>query len=242
MPKRKPRAALAAIALLLAPLQAGAQDFVPRTEYEEMMGEPKPLPAIPAQFAGIVRASSPELLLVKALDSREIPVNIDWLEPDEFHSFAQDRFIGFSFSGYETYGYILIDRAMAGEAAVIATGEMPSFSPDGRHFAAAELSESGYGNLNGVGVWEVLPHATALRFFSDALPPRWEWRTDGWARADCVAVSAISPEWQPEDFEHWEAEMAAAPRLHYSLEVAGAATALRSTYGQRSCMDGTAGE
>lgn len=236
MPRRKPEAALAAIALLLAPVPANAQEFQPRTEYEEMIQAPKPLPAIPAEYAGIVSVASPELLLVKALDGGDIPVDIDWMEPEDFHSFAQGRFFGFSFTGYEYYGYVLVDRTMAGEAAVFETGEMPAFSPDGHHFVAAELSDSGFGNLNGVGLWAVLPTGTVRRFFTDALPSAWDWRADGWVREDCVALSAIPQGWWPDNVEQWDAELAAAPRLQYSLELGEGSIAL-TTSGQSGCAE-----
>jgi hypothetical protein len=84
---------------------------------------------------------------------------------------------------------LLVDRAMAGDEAMIDTGEAPVFSPDGRHFAAVQLSGADTGNLEGLGIWAVRPAGTVQIFASDVLPEGEEWRIDGWPRADCVSVS-----------------------------------------------------
>jgi hypothetical protein len=227
---------LTATALLIAPASGSAQSFEPRTEYEELTGEPKPIPQIPDGLSGIVRAASSSLVEVKSLAGTAIPVNISWYEPSDFEVFADGRYLGFAYGGYEAYGYILVDRAMTGEAAVLATGQKPTFSPDGRFIAAAELSEAGYSNLEGVALWEVLPNRTQQRFFTDDLPLAWDWRIDRWASPTCASLSAISPDVQPSTEEEWEIMAANAPRFHYSLSLESSPITLRATYGEPGCI------
>jgi len=226
-----------ALVLALFPQAGQAQSLVPRTEYEELTEAPKPVPSIPASLAGIVHADSADRMVVKSLDGSEIPIDIEWYEPDEFKLFAGERYLGYSYGGYEAYGYILVDRAMSGKAAVIGTGREPVFSPDGRFLAAAESSESGYGNLNGVALWEMLPGASAQRFFTNALPFGWDWQIDSWARPDCVAVSAIVEEWAPQTAEESESGRTTAPRRHYALVIEEAGIKLLNNFDQPGCTD-----
>jgi hypothetical protein len=184
-----PRAAL--LAALLASAPAAAQ-FVPRTEYEQMTGRPKPLPVIPRALSGIVRAASPDVLLVRGLGGREIAVEIAWYDVEGFEQLQGGRFLGLVVTGHEAHGYILVDRGAAPGDAVHDTGARPTFSPDGRWFAAAEMSDAGFGNLQGVGVWEVRGEGTFRRFFTDALPYGSDWRVDRWVRPRCVSVSAVA--------------------------------------------------
>ncbi|HZF93417.1 MAG TPA: hypothetical protein VEZ20_00950 [Allosphingosinicella sp.] len=211
-----PRAAL--LAALLGAAPAAAQ-VVPRTEYEEVTGRPKPLPAIPRAFSGFVRAASPDLLLVRGLGGRDISVEIDWYEVEGFEQLQGGRFLGFAVTGHEAYGYILVDRAAAAGDAVHHTGARPTFSPDGRWFAAAEMSDAGFGNLHGVALWEVRREGTFRRFYTDALPYGSEWRVDRWVRPRCVSVSAIGAGWGAPPGADPEAAARAAPRTHYSLEI-----------------------
>lgn len=223
--------------MMLAPLAATAAPFEPRNEYEEMLGRPKQAPAVPANLAAILRAPSPEVLLVKGFDGKDIPVDIEWMEPEDMKLYAGGRYLGFSFSGYEYYGYVMVDRAGSGDAAIIETGQAPAFSEDGRFFAAAEMSDSGFGNLEGLGLWEVGPNHTARRFFTNAVSPGWDWRVDGWKTSVCIAFRAIGPDWQSPADGEWEKSMTVAPRLHYSLSIDGPAIELRSAYDSPGCAE-----
>lgn len=213
---------------------AAAQGPVLRTEYEQLTERRKARPAIPPEFRQLLAAVSPQRLLVHALDGRNIPIDIEWWEPGDYRRFADNRYIGMTRQGYEDYGYVLVDRAGSGEAAVIATGALPLFSPDGRHFAAAEISASGYNNLEGIAVWEALPERTVRRFFTDALPAAHDWRVDGWPRPGCVALSAVDLAWQPPAGQDWERALTQAPRSHYGVEIGGE-IALRATGEQPAC-------
>lgn len=227
--------------MLLAPAVV-AQGSDARSEWEDIMGEPKPLAAIPATLRGVVAAKSPDLLVVNDLAGQPIELPIEWYVPAEFEQFRDGRFLGMSVKGYEDYGYILVDRAARGPGAIVATGQKPVFSPDGRLFAAAELSESGYSNLEGVALWEVREDGTIRRFFSDAFPLLSHWRVDSWPRSGCVSISAVPSDWQPPEGEEWETALPKAPRQNYSLEIDGMAVTLRNTYDQPGCPDRRSGK
>jgi hypothetical protein len=224
-----------AVLLLALAAPATAHQSTPRQEYEETTGRPKPSPVIPRALRAMVAEANPDRLVVRGLDGQSIPVNLDWIEPVEFTTYQDGRYFGFAISGYEAGGYTIVDRRGTGEEAVIETGIAPSFSPDGRFFAAAEMSESAFGNLNGVALWEVRPNHTVRRLFTDALPRGFEWRVDGWVRADCVAMSAIEAGWQPPDGQDWAQAVRSAPRTHYAIEV-GDGIVLSPTHDRTPCI------
>ena len=228
---RKERLSLAL--LLAASTAAAAQEPVLRTEYEQLTERPKPLPAVPRELRAIVAAVSPQRLEVRGLAGQTILVDIEWWEPSELRLLPDGRFLGMRRIGYD-YGYVLIDRAASGEDAVIDSGHLPRFSPDGRWFAAAEVSPAGYSNLEGIALWEVLEGRTLRRFYSDALPDAWEWLIDGWPRAGCIALSMVPMDWTPPDGADWDTALPTAPRNFYRLLV-GEEIALEGAAGEAPC-------
>jgi hypothetical protein len=199
-------AAALMLAVLASPAVTRAQQ-PPMTELEQAMGRRKTAPEIPPALRPMVQEASANRLLIRGLDGSMIEVDISEMVPADFETFGGGRFIGFMFSGYEYFGYILIDRAAQGNAAQIETGDKPVFSPDGRHFAAVQLSGSGWGNLEGLSVWSLRPGGTTQRLFFSALPAGEDWRIDGWRRDGCIALSAAPMNAEP-----------AAPRLQFALE------------------------
>ena len=216
---RSAGASWAAMLLLAWAAPTVAQVANPRQEYEEATGRPKPAPVIPSQFREMIDEATPDLLVVRGVEGQLIPVTLEWIEPINFRAFYERRYLGFEVSGHEAEGYTLVDRHGRGASAVIHTGQRPIFSPNGRWFAAAEMTESGFGNLNGVALWEILPNRTLRRLFTDALPRAFDWRMDGWVRSNCVAMSAVEIGWQPPEGQDWQAALRGAPRVHYQLEV-----------------------
>jgi hypothetical protein len=198
---------LAAFAGALLAAQPVVAQQPPMTELEQSMGRRKTAPEIPPALRPMIQEASANRLLVRGLDGGTIEVDISEMVPADFEAFGGGRFLGFVFSGYEYYGYLLIDRAAHGEAAQIETGAVPAFSPDGRHFAAIQLSGSGWGNLEGLGIWDVNPGGVTQRLLLSALPAGEDWRIDGWRRAGCVALSAAPMNAEP-----------ATPRLQFALE------------------------
>ncbi len=196
------------------------------TEFEEAMGHRKVAPVIPAEFRPMVREATRDRLVVRSLSGADIVIGIREMEPERFVQFAGGRYFGFSFIGYEFYGFLLVDRAMAGEEAVIDTGEAPVFASDGRHFAAVQVSGAGFGNLEGLGIWQVRPGRTVQIFSSDVLPEGEDWRIDGWPRDDCVSAS-----WRERPPGSGEASP---ERRHFGVEI-GERTAIRASYNFPGC-------
>lgn len=179
--------------LILLAVLAGAPALAQeagRSELEESLGRPRRVPPVPAALRPLFREITRDRLVVRGLRGGDVTIDIDQYEPDNFRTFAGGRFLGFSFMGYESAGYMLVDRTMTGEEAVIATGAAPAFSPDGRHFASVEVSGSEAGDLETFAVWEVAAEGVRQRLYVTALPAGNDWRVDGWPREDCVALSA----------------------------------------------------
>ena len=203
--------------------------------YEEYVGHPKPMPIVPLAMRDIVSATR-DTVVVQALDGRPIVIDITELEPTDFATYLNGRFVGFAFDGPEYYGYRLVDRAERNGYPFTDTGSAPSFSPDNRFFVGAEMSGSGFGNLNGLGLWQVLEHDIANRFFTDVFPPAFDWRVDQWLDPECVLLSAVDQNWQPPENADQAEALRQAPRVHYALRVGDVITLSTST-GESGCTD-----
>jgi hypothetical protein len=155
-PSASPAAAAAAAVAAAAPDIARCDAQHVRHPDDPTPGAPA---AIPEAFRGVARASPLELALLTQSGTTLCDNNVwvgaiarmEWLR--------EDRLLGWEWQGYEAYGYRIFDRA--GRGTVTETGARPVFSPGGRRFASVEYSESGFGALNGYGVWEVRPNALA---------------------------------------------------------------------------------
>lgn len=201
--------AYAAALALTAPAMATAQQ--PRTEFEESLGRPVRAPVVPPALLPMIPEATTDRIVVRGLGGGEIVVPLGDIETERLAGFADGRYLGFHFHGYEFFGYRLIDRRMRGEQAVIETGEAPVFSPDGRHLAAVQVSGAGFGNLEGLAIWRVEAGRTAQILFTELLPQGEDWRIDGWPREDCVSVSSIERQAQPGE--------PAPERRHFGVEV-----------------------
>ena len=148
-------------------------------------------------------------------------VDLNWMFEGKDFEVLKDRFIGFNWIGYEAFGYTLIDRA--GTGTVLDTGTRPTFSPEGFRMAALQSSESGYGGLEGFGIWHIYETGLKPIYLSSTMPFMADWRIDRWEGDDCLHISAI-----PFDrIEDWE-DLSQYERDSY---VSGAATGWKLTAG-----------
>lgn len=214
-------AALLALACAIGPVAAqppGApeEQRVLRLEWEQNFQRQKPVPVVPAPLRQTVSATN-EWVTVRMDDGSPFRVGIGALTVDQLESFQNGRFIGFGISGNEEYGYILIDRMGRDHLIESHTDSRPSFAEDGRHFAAAEISESGFGNLNGVALWEVLPAGVKRLFYTDSVRGGFNWRAEPFRGSNCVPITAVQEGWTPTTPDRWDAEVGNAPRAWYEL-------------------------
>lgn len=185
----------------------------------------KPL-AFPAAFKDIV-ATDRDHVAVATLDGGTVCIDARWQDSIHHTALSKDgRLLGYGWDGYEAFGYQLIDRA--GKGQVIETGTAPLSSPSGRRLASIDWSESGFGGLNGFGVWEVQPGTVKrLALISDNLPPG-DWRLLEWSGENCVGLTLLpidavpnedgSLSRVPRDFwfasaaNHWKPEAGTCPK------------------------------
>jgi hypothetical protein len=222
--QKRAEAALIVVLALIGPAMASAQPA--RTEFEEAMGRPVRAPVVPPALRPMVREATTERLVVRGLGGGEIAVALGDIETERLAGFADGRYLGFHFNGYEFFGYRLVDRRMRGEDAVIETGEAPVFSPDGRHFAAVQVSGASFGNLEGLAIWRVEADRTVQILFTELLPQGEDWQIDGWPREDCISVSSIERQAQPGE--------PAPERRHFGVEV-GETMRIRASGSFRGC-------
>lgn len=158
----------------------------------------KPLP-VPAALRTVM-SSSLYHYAVTSLSGARICIDTSWMETTEQVAASPDlRFVSFQWLGYETYGYVLIDRAGRGKE--IEVGARPVFSPSRRLFAAVDQTESEFGSLSGFKVWRVTPATVIEAGAVEAIPRMYDWRIDGWAGETCLKLSAIRFEEQQRQIE-----------------------------------------
>lgn len=184
-------AALSAQALVTPALAAPDAKTCPRPAAPDS-GErqrTRPLP-VPAALAPTMASSLYHYAVASHAGAR-ICVDTSWMETAEHVAATPDlRFISFGWLGYETYGYVLIDRAGRGKVHEI--GARPVFSPSRRLFAAIDQTESEFGSLSGLKVWQVTPAAVTEAGAVADIPRMYDWRIDGWAGETCLNLSAIA--------------------------------------------------
>jgi hypothetical protein len=158
----------------------------------------KPLP-VPAALRPTM-GSSLYHYAIAAHSGARICVDTSWIESAEDVAATPDlRFVSFGWLGYETYGYILVDRAGRGKIHEI--GAKPVFSPSRRLFAAIDQTESEFGSLSGFKVWRVTPTQVLETGAVENIPRMYDWRIDGWAGEACLNLSAITFEEQRRDVD-----------------------------------------
>lgn len=157
--------------------------------------------AVPEAMRPFVSPSN-NWIAVRTLYGMTECVDLSWIgELTNFETFKNDRFVGFDWIGYEAYGYVLVDRA--GTGTVHEIGQRPSFSPDGSMMAALEYSESGYGGLNGFGVWTVYDGGVVGQYLTKKLPNNLtDWKIDRWEEDTCLHISAIPFERIGDDWDN----------------------------------------
>ena len=169
----------------------------------------KPLP-VPTSVAVVMRSNLDRYAVstlsggIVCIDTREME------DTQEDHALSADqRFLSFTWSGYETGGFVVVDRS--GKGQVVETGAAPKFSPAGKWMAAVEWSESGFGTLNGFAVWQIFPEGLKEVVRLEDIPAMADWRIDYWNGESCVYLSAISMDKVPDD----PREIGSVPRTRF---------------------------
>ena len=161
----------------------------PAPKYRMSDDSETPIPAIPPEFRSIISGATRDTLTLRALDGRKIPVAISGYRVWVYRLYQNGRYFGMELSGYEVFGYVLVDRAALNDN-VIETGNAPLLSDDGRWFAVAGKTDADQGNFEGIGLWEVGPRSSTRRFFTNALPSGSQWQNERWV-GNCFSFSAF---------------------------------------------------
>jgi hypothetical protein len=178
-------------------------------------------PKIPKKYRAIMGASKTDLAIASE-NGKTVCVKLGWVAQIEAYWNSPDmRFIGFDYYGYETHGHIVIDRK--GDGQEINTGARPVFSPDKKHFAFAQLTDSGWGNFEGISIWAVNEKGSAAQITyggdgesAGSVPYGFDWKVDNWVDNSNVKLSMIHPDEFVAGYEYLKA-VAKSPRRYYQL-------------------------
>ncbi len=121
--------------------------------------------------------------------------------------FAGRQMIGWQWWGYEAFGYKIADRRGAG--LIMDVGARPHFSPSGNRMAALQVSDAGWGGLEGFAVWEITsggidPLNMQVAVGDDPHPQIFldnfgVWAFVGWRGEDCMQISLDPYQTSPAD-------------------------------------------
>jgi hypothetical protein len=177
----------------------------PKAEPAEFRERTKPVP-VPPVFERLAKSDMDHLAFATA-DGNTICVDTTWIESIDGPELSEDgRFASFAWLGYEAFGHVIVDRS--GQGQVVDTGNAPLPSPDGKRLASVDLSESGFGSLNALAVWDVRPAGLRpVAAMSEGFPAG-DWRIEGWQGESCVRLSVVPIDRQPQDYR----DMDKAPR------------------------------
>lgn len=176
----------------------------------------RPIP-VPTELSRVMR-SSMDNFAVATLSGATVCIDASWMEQVSDAALSEDgRFVSFDWTGYEAFGHVIVDRS--GKGTVIDTGVPPLRSPSGKRLAALDYSESGYGALNALAVWEILPTGLSEAAKLDTLPDLFGWRLDRWGTEACLELSGIAWKDVPDDAENYDT----APRRRLIARLTGRA-------------------
>lgn len=198
--------AMSSLAAGCVPTQAGARSnaapslarcpAIKPVDEPEMLQRRQPIP-IPPALAGLM-VSDKERFAVSTLAGGTICIDASWWEEISDADVSRDRrFIAVDWSGYESFGHLLIDRT--GRGMTLDTGSAPLASGTGRRLAAVDLGEAAFGALNAFGVWQIDPVGLRQLAKFDTGLPSGDWAIAGWVGERCVNLSVVPSDRQPDD-------------------------------------------
>ena len=169
-------------------------------------------PEVPAKLAAYVSATE-TTVTVSRDTGKPACIDVSYGAVERWDEFAQGRLLGVGLSGHEFNSYLVVDRD--GTADPVETGRAPVFSPDGRRFASVDISASGFGAFEGLGVWAIEPgkiRNIVLR--RDLLELAYDWQLERWASDDCVVFSAGDTGLEgPDERKFYELDIVASAEL-----------------------------
>ncbi len=175
-----------------------AQEWEPEGSAELEIAEP---------FTSIAEVSETSLAVLTESGST-ICVDRVWVSKIRAIGYIEDdRFLGIDWDGYEAFGYFFFDRR--GDGVMFDTGAAPVFSPARERMAAIQISEVGWGGLEGVGIWDTTKTPIEPIFLNVAddkgdLPEEYwieagRWQFSRWVGESCFEVTATPSNTHPEN-------------------------------------------
>lgn len=171
----------------------------PRLKAEETADRARTAPlTIPAQLRMVARANR-DHIAVATLTGATVCISTGSMEAiDGMRLTRDERFLHFTWHGNEAGGYIMVDRTGRGQW--IDTGAIPTFSPSRARFASIEISESGFGSLNGFLVMAADPVGVRQLAKLENIPMLVDWRIHDWAGESCINLSGVRQQDVPENW------------------------------------------
>jgi len=171
----------------------------PEYEYDEEEFGPRGDPlAVPASIANVAATDNINLA-VTTLDGGQVCNDMSWAYHlgETAQTRLDGRFIAIGWGAYEAFGTLMFDRS--GKGTVVETGNMPAFSPSTKRVAALQFTQSGFGGLENMMIWEVasdglkqlfsLPDQTYLNWIEQGYN---DLEIESWKGETCLQIFAFA--------------------------------------------------
>lgn len=171
----------------------------PEHEYDPEEFGPRPDPLVVPSSIASIAATDNTNLAVTTLKGGQMCKDFSWAYnfSDEARTLLDGRLVALGWGAYEAFGTILFDRA--GKGAQVEVGEWPALSPSEMRLAALQLTQSGYGGLEGFAIWQITPSGlTEIHRLPDdhgtweQFPTYQDFHLDRWQGEACLALYAFN--------------------------------------------------
>jgi hypothetical protein len=170
----------------------------PEYEYDAAEFGPRTDPLVVPGSIAAIAATDNINLAVTTLAGAQLCKDFSWAYnfSEEARTFLDERFVALGWGAYEAFGTVLFDRA--GKGAQLEVGEWPALSPSQMRLAALQLTQSGYGGLEGFAIWQITPSGlTEIHRLPDdhrmweQFPTFQDFHLDRWQGEACLAIYAF---------------------------------------------------
>jgi hypothetical protein len=171
----------------------------PEHAYDETEMGPRTEPLVVPQDIAAIAATDNTNLAVTTLAGGQICKDVSWLYNfgASARTYLDGRFVMLEWGAFEAFGTMLFDRSGSGEQ--VETGNPPAFSPSNARVAALQFTQSGFGGLENLIIWQVEPAGLKQLF---ALPEHtylsWveqgydDFQIDRWQGENCLLIFGFS--------------------------------------------------
>lgn len=186
------------------PLAASAQPDPstcppPAHAYHEDEFGPRTDPLVVPASIRTLAATDNTNLAITTFSGGQICKDVSWLFNfgTAAKTYLDGRFVAMEWGAFEAFGTMVFDRSNKGVQ--VETGNLPVFSPSNGRMAALQFTQSGFGGLENIAIWQIendglkeiyrLPEQTYLSWIEQSYH---DFQIDRWQGETCLMIFAFA--------------------------------------------------